>query len=146
MRRHLIGIFGLAFIAIGVTLLVIHGWNEGQWSTFASIGLRAGLTLCAAWLALPQLFTLSGKVSLWMVAMLAVGAILLFINPLIGGLVLGVMSLYLFIRYLFTPAPAKRSRSSLGRRPVTRPESSNAARVTAAVPWMSSLKEQTRSR
>jgi hypothetical protein len=108
MRRHLIGILGLVLLATGVTLLIVHGWNEGQWSTFASMALRAGLTLCAAWLALPQLFTLSGKVSLWMVALLGLGAVLLFINPVIGGLLLGVLAIVSFVRYLFTPTPEKK--------------------------------------
>jgi len=113
MRRHALGIIALLMIGTGGMLLLRFGTGNDDWSMTASILLRAGFTMGAVWLALPQVTTLWTKsprsmrlLLVYAAAALATLAVysraIFFVGPVLAAL--AVME---FIRYLFTPLEPK---------------------------------------
>ena len=115
MRRHALGIFAGLLVAVGVAMLIQVGWNESRWSMFASICLRAGLTLGTVWLAFPQVTDLARRVPPMLLVglVLAVMAIIAYPRSFIVVLpVVGILLVLQFFRWLFTPLPNKQAKPS----------------------------------
>jgi hypothetical protein len=134
MRRHALGIIALLMIAAGVVLLWRIGPGENEWSMTASILLRAGFTMGAVWLALPQVTTLWTKTprSLRLLLVYAMAALVtVVIRPraiLYVGPVLAALAALQFIGYLFTPLkPKPRKPQPKKPRPAQRAENDKPA-------------------
>ncbi|MBC8354494.1 MAG: hypothetical protein H8E66_21070 [Planctomycetes bacterium] len=108
IRRHIMGLFGIAFLVGGISLLLIKGTNDSQWSMFASICMRVGLMLGAIWLAFPQVVGLAKRFPPWMMATVAVcGLIVAARREMIVYLapVVAVIAFLQFVGWLFKPLP-----------------------------------------
>ena len=130
MRRHVMGLIGLTALLAGVGALVYFsppsptiaaaistivgmgdGWRgSGSELMLSSMAIRAGVVLVAGWLAWPQLEQLFKRFPLWLMGLVALCVFLLIAYPQSAFIVaplLGIIAVVQFIRYLFTPLPAK---------------------------------------
>lgn len=105
MRRHVLGISGLLFLAIGIGLYLGLG-SDASKEFMAGSSLKSGLVLLAAWLAFPQLDRLPG----WCLAWVIGGLLLLACRPRIVAILLRMSSylvpLFVLIWILRRLAPA----------------------------------------
>jgi hypothetical protein len=111
IRRHIMGLFGIAFLLTGVGLLVAKGTNDAQWSMLASVCIRVGLMLGAIWLAFPQIVGLTKRFPPWLMATIGVAGIVVAARPrmivYLGPLVAAI-ALLQFVGWLFKPLPKQR--------------------------------------
>ena len=120
IRRHLMGLLGLASLIAGVSLLIIRGTNDSQWSMFASICLRVGLMLGAMWLAFPQIVGLARRFPPWLMATIAISGLVIAARPrMIVYLapVLAAIVILQFIGWLFKPLPTPKPKRKTKRAP-----------------------------
>lgn len=121
IRRHLMGLFGIAFLVGGVSLLLVKGASDSQWSMFASICIRVGLMLGAIWLAFPQLVGLTKRFPPWLMGTVAVSGLVVAARPrmiLYLGPVVAAIAFLQFVGWIFKPLPnpkAKRHANSASK-------------------------------
>ncbi|WP_145053362.1 hypothetical protein [Lignipirellula cremea] len=113
MRRHLIGIIGLAFcLAAAVIWQVYTIPADGQ--MVVNSCLRIGLVMCAIWLAFPQAVEVLSKYPPWVVISSVLSVVVVAANPKLIIVMLPLLMLVgvkMFITWVFTPPPAKPPRS-----------------------------------
>lgn len=110
IRRHIMGLFGIAFLLGYVGLMFVKGSSDSQWSMFASICMRVGLMLGAIWLAFPQVIGIGKRLRFppWMIAALGVSGLVVAARPrMVVYLVpvLGAIAVLQFFGWLFKPLP-----------------------------------------
>ncbi len=108
IRRHLMGLFGVAFLIGGVVLIMVRGTGDSQWSMAASICIRVGLMLGAIWLAFPQIIGIAKRFPPWLMATVAVTGLVIAARPrmiLYLGPVVAAIALLQFVGWLFKPLP-----------------------------------------
>ena len=114
IRRHIMGLFGLAFLLCGVGLLVARGASDSQWSMFASICIRVGLMLGAIWLAFPQVVGLAQRFPPWLMGTVGFSALVVAARPrmifYLGPVVVAIAFLQ-FVGWLFKPLPKPKRRT-----------------------------------
>ena len=108
IRRHIMGMLGIASLAIGVSLLVLKGTSDDQWSMFSSICIRVGLMLAAIWLAFPQVIGLAKRFPPWLLATIGFAGLVVAVRPrMIVYLapVAAAITVLQFVGWLFKPLP-----------------------------------------
>ena len=108
IRRHIMGLIGVASLLGGAALLYVKGASDSQWSMFASICIRVGLMLVVIWLAFPQIVGLAKRCPPWLMAAVGGTAIVIAARPrmiLYLGPVVVAISFLQFIGWLFKPLP-----------------------------------------
>lgn len=113
MRRTVLGIIALAFLATAGYGFARHGLGGGESSFFWSCCWRMGLVLACLWFALPKLLEQENTVS--PLALTLVGSILLLIvvRPkaiLFLWPVLVILAIGQFFRWLIQPPPPKKKK------------------------------------
>ncbi len=114
LRRHALGIFSLLLLASAAALLVYSDSDDNQMEMAGSICLRAGLTLGAIWLALPQIITLSAKFPPRLLVAILVGGVIVIARPRsfpVVALIVAAVAVLEFVGWLFKPLPSKKKRS-----------------------------------
>ena len=114
MRRIVLGVLALLFLAASVVGLFQAGIAGGQASMATSIALRVGLVLGSSWLAYPQLQQLARKFPPWLMVSIAFGLVILLIQPKVFRLVLPLLVVVIafqFVGRLFVP-PTSKARSA----------------------------------
>ena len=102
------GLFGVAFLIGGVSLLLVKGASDSQWSMFASICIRVGLMLGAIWLAFPQLVGLMKRFPPWLMGAITVSGLVVAARPrmiLYLGPVVAAIAFLQFVGWIFKPLP-----------------------------------------
>lgn len=105
IRRHIMGLFGIAFLAGGLGLLLLTGTSDNQ---FAGFCIRVGLMLGAIWLALPQVVGLTKRFPPWLMATIAISGLVIAARPrmiLYLGPVVAAIAFLQFVGWLFKPLP-----------------------------------------
>jgi len=108
IRRHIMGLFGIALLLAGVGLLFTKGASDSQWSMFASICIRVGLMLGAIWLAFPQIIGLAKRFPPWLLATAGVTAFTIAAFPkriVYLGPIVAAIAFLQFVGWLFKPLP-----------------------------------------
>ena len=108
IRRHIMGLFGIAFLLSGVGLLAAKGASDSQWSMFASICIRVGLMLNVIWLAFPQVVGLAKRFPPWLMATIGVTGLVIAARPrmiIYLGPVVAAIAVLQFVGWLFKPLP-----------------------------------------
>lgn len=111
IRRHIMGLIGIACLAGGVGLLLAKGASDSQWSMFASICIRIGLMLSAIWLAFPQVVGLAKRFPPWLLAACGFTAVAVAARPrmiLYLGPIVVLIAFLQFVGWLFKPLPNPR--------------------------------------
>ena len=122
IRRHIMGLFGLAFLVGGLVLLLVKGTGDSQWSMFASICIRVGMMLGAIWLAFPQVVGLAKRFPPWLMATVAISGLVVAARPrmiLYLGPVVAAIAFLQFVGWLFKPLPnpkAKREANTAAKK------------------------------
>jgi hypothetical protein len=114
LRRHALGIFSLLLLTSAVGLLVSSDSDDNQMWMAGSICLRAGLTLGAIWLALPQVIAISAKFSPRLLVAILVGGMIVIARPRtfpLVALIVAAVGVIEFVGWLFRPLPPKKKRS-----------------------------------
>jgi hypothetical protein len=109
MRRILIGILALLFLAAAGTIFMRGDYDESQF--LMSVCMRVGLVLAAMWLAYEQVLKLGkrwppwvwGVIGLSMLVIVVRPNAILFVAPLIAGI-----AVLQFFGWLFKPLPNPR--------------------------------------
>ncbi len=121
IRRHIMGLLGIASLVGGVGLLLVKGASDSQWSMYASIGIRVGLMLSAIWLAFPQVVGLAKRFPPWLMASVGIMALVIAASPKrifqIAPIIAAIAFLQ-FVGWLFKPLPntkAKRQTRSTSK-------------------------------
>lgn len=108
IRRHIMGLLGIALLLGGVGLLAAKGVSDSQWSVYASICIRVGLMLSAIWLAFPQVVGLSNRFPPWLIAAIGVTTLVIAVSPkrivYLGPIIVAIAFLQ-FVGWLFKPLP-----------------------------------------
>ncbi len=102
------GLFGVAFLIGGITLIMVRGTGDSQWSMAASICIRVGLMLGAIWLAFPQIIGIAKRFPPWLMATVAVTGLVVAARPrmiLYLGPVVAAIAFLQFVGWLFKPLP-----------------------------------------
>jgi hypothetical protein len=99
-RRHALGVIAIAFLAAAVVQGYRLGFAAMQESVSASICLRVGLVLGAAWLAHPQLRQIGQKYPPWMIAATGFGILVLLVQPKAFRLLLPILVLLVALQYV----------------------------------------------
>lgn len=110
MRRLILGILAVVFLAAGAVGLWQYGTDDSGASAAASVAVRAGALLGALWLALPQLESLFRRFPPWMLGMLAGCALMVVVRPRMLVYVLPLIGILLVLRFfgwLLQPLPMK---------------------------------------
>ena len=106
MRRHALGLIGLAFLVACLALFIGSESIVGRRAMMASISMRMGIVLCLTWLAYPQLQSLGQQMPKWAWA-LTIGALLLFVVSTklfpISLMMLAIVGLNRFVAWLKRP-------------------------------------------
>ena len=108
IRRHIMGLLGIASLLIGVGLLVVKGASDSQWSMYASICIRVGLMLSAIWLAFPQVVGLAKRFPPWLMAAVGISAFVIAASPkriVYLGPIVAAIAFLQFVGWLFKPLP-----------------------------------------
>jgi hypothetical protein len=115
VRRHALGVVALLLMAPAIVLLLIEqpaGLSDMN-RNLCQIALRAGMTLAAVWLALPQIVTLSVKCPPRLLIATVLGCVVVIVRPRAFPLVLlivGVIAALEFVGWLLKPLPRTRSK------------------------------------
>ena len=115
MRRHLIGILGLAGLAAFLTMLVSGSAVSGRGAMFASVMMRVGLIFCMSWLAYPQLERIGKRLPLWAWGLIGGMLVVLVANPKlfpIAFALFAAIAVFQFIGWLFKPPVARKPSSN----------------------------------
>ena len=80
IRRHLLGICGLLFMAAWAAV-VLSPANSDTLAFAAASSLRIGLVLCALWLSLPQLQQLSRRFPPWVFGVIGLLILVVAVRP-----------------------------------------------------------------
>lgn len=99
-RRHALGVIAIAFLAAAVVQGYRLGLAAMQESVSASICLRVGLVLGAAWLAHPQLRQIGQKYPPWMIAAAGFGMLVLLVQPKAFRFMLPILVLLVALQYV----------------------------------------------
>ena len=111
IRRHILGLLGIAFLLSGLGLLLVKGASDNQWSMFASICVRVGLLLAAIWLAFPQVVGLAKRFPPWLMAAVAISGLVIAARPRMifyAGPVIAAIAFLQFVGWLFKPLPQRK--------------------------------------
>lgn len=112
MRRLLLGLFSLLFLAAGIAGLVVYGTDDSDVSAASSVAVRAGALLAALWLALPQLTELLRRFPPWLIGAASVGALVVVVRPRLLIYLLPLFGALLVLRFfgwLLKPLPTRPS-------------------------------------
>lgn len=116
LRRHALGVFALLLLASAAVLLL--AFDDNQTEMAGSICLRAGLTLAAIWLALPQILAMSTKLPPRLMVAILVGGVIVIARPRTSPvifLIVAAVAVVEFVGWLFKPLPPKKKRSGQNR-------------------------------
>jgi hypothetical protein len=115
LRRHALGVMALLLMTPAIVLpLVLKDDLSEMNRNLCGIALRAGMTLAAAWLALPQIVTLSVKCPPRLLIAIAAGCIVVIARPRSFPLVLliiGVLAVLEFVGWLLKPLPRGKTKA-----------------------------------
>lgn len=99
MRRAILGVFAVLFLAGGIAGLATYGTNDSTASALSSVGVRAGALLGALWLALPQLEALFRRFPPWFLASIAGAALVVIVRPRLLIYVLPFLAILAVLRF-----------------------------------------------
>jgi len=116
IRRHALGVFALLLLASAAVLLI--RFEDNQTEMAGSICLRAGLTLGAIWLALPQIIVICAKFPPRLLVAILVGGVIVIARPRtspVVALIVGAVAVVELVGWFFKPLPSKKKRSGKNR-------------------------------
>jgi len=115
MRRHIIGLIGLAGLIYAAAVYLTQGYDEGLNNFYPSMSLRLGIAMSAIWLGFPDLDRLFAKYPPWLfvVALVLVGVIVTRPKffPIAIGLVVIAIALQLVTRFFYMPKKQQHSKN-----------------------------------
>jgi hypothetical protein len=107
MRRHLLGILGLALVVGGIAGSLAGGGSFNDIGLVPSSCIRVGCVLGALWLAFPQLLEIGSRVPPWLIGAVLVGGLAVAIRPrsiaVVAPLVAALIGLQFLGRLLRPP-------------------------------------------
>ena len=114
MRRHIIGVIGLAGLIYAATIYLTQGYEEGLNHFFPALSLRLGIVMSALWLGMPDLDRFFAKYPPWIfvVALVLICAVVVRPKffPVVISLVVLAVALKFVARFFYMPTKEERSK------------------------------------
>ena len=109
MRRHILGVLGIAALIGYVVQLLMYGYSDSQQMFMAGLLLRVGLMLSVLWLCMPNLNDFFKKYPPWTFGLALLLAMALAANRSLFSIAIGFVVFFVIIQIASTFLGAKKN-------------------------------------